>query len=148
MRVMGSQCISTRPVLFPCVAVAIVSPFGVRRALLLPGLLMTGGQLGPPVAPLRFFVESPFGDATQAADQPAVGSARRRRDLAPRRLVHEGHELVGKARHGAADADAAHVRAAADTVDPTALGNVALDDRTPAAELHDALGGAVLVREI
>ena len=54
--------------------------------------------------------------------------------------VHERLELVREARHRAADADAADVRAAAHAVDPAALGHVALDDRAPAAELDQALG--------
>src|SRR4029077_1898307 len=45
-------------------------------------------------------------------------------------------------------ADAADVGPPADAVDPAALRHVALDDRTPAAELHDALGRAVLVGEV
>ena len=68
--------------------------------------------------------------------------------LRARRLVHERHELVGEAGHGAADADAADVGAAADAGHPAALGDVAVDHRTPAAQLHDALGRAVLVGEI
>src|SRR4029079_19527052 len=50
--------------------------------------------------------------------------------------------------HRAADADAADVGTAADTVDPAPFGNVALDDRAPAAELDDALRRAVLLREV
>src|SRR6185369_14057019 len=58
------------------------------------------------------------------------------------------HELVRKARHGAADTDAADVRTAADAADPAALRHVALHHRPPAAELDDALGRAVLVGEL
>ena len=64
------------------------------------------------------------------------------------RLVHERHELVGEAGHGAADADAADVGAAADAGHPAALGDVAVDHRPPAADLHQALGRAVLVGEV
>ena len=67
---------------------------------------------------------------------------------AARRGIHEGHELVGKARHGAADADPAHVGAAADPVHPAALGDVAVDHRTPAADLDLALRGVVVLGEI
>src|SRR5436305_6382244 len=52
------------------------------------------------------------------------------------------HELVGEAGHGAADADPAHVGAAADAVHPTALADVALHHRPPAAHLDDALARA------
>ena len=59
-----------------------------------------------------------------------------------------GHELVGKSGHGAADADAADVRAAADAAHPAALADVALHHRPPAAELHDARLRAEFVGEI
>src|SRR6202011_5721829 len=62
--------------------------------------------------------------------------------------VHEWHELVGEARHGAAYADAADVRATTDTVHPSALGHVALDCRAPTAELHQALWLTVLSGEV
>ena len=71
-----------------------------------------------------------------------------------RSWVHERHVLVGEAGHRAGHADAAHVRAAADAVDPAADRHVALDHRALAAELHEAavvravLGGEVaLLRE-
>src|SRR5262249_5936875 len=50
--------------------------------------------------------------------------------------------------HRAADAHAADVRAAADTVHPTALRYIAIDDRAPAALLHDAFARADLGGEI
>src|SRR5262245_13233167 len=40
------------------------------------------------------------------------------------------------------------VRTAADAVHPSSFGDVALDDGTPAADFHEALGRAVLVREV
>ena len=86
--------------------------------------------------------------ARSMPDRLAVRADDRGRELAAGRLVHERHELVREARHGAADADAADVRAAADAVDPAAFGHVALDHRAPAAELHDALRGVVLGREV
>src|ERR1700682_6164653 len=64
------------------------------------------------------------------------------------RLIHEGHELVGEARHRASDADAADVGATADTGHPAALGNVAVDHRSPAAELDEALWRVVVSREV
>ena len=73
----------------------------------------------------------------------AIKPADSRRDLAPRRFVHKGHELIREPRHGAADANSTHVRAAADAVDPAAFGHVAFDHRSPAAELDDALGRTV-----
>src|SRR6185295_3763284 len=71
-----------------------------------------------------------------------------RREPAAGGLVHERHELVGEAGHRAADADPADVGTAAHAVDPAALGHVALDHRAPAPELDDALGRAVLGREV
>ena len=68
--------------------------------------------------------------------------------MSPRRLVHEGHELVREPWHRAADADAADVRAAADSGHPSPLGDVAINHRAPAAELYQALGLAVFAREI
>lgn len=50
--------------------------------------------------------------------------------------------------HGAGDADAADIGAAADAGHPAALGHVAVDDRPPAADLDQALRRAVLVGEI
>src|SRR6202035_3797205 len=58
------------------------------------------------------------------------------------------HELVGKARHRAADADATHVRTATDCRHPSELRDVAVDERPPTADLHLALGGVVVVGEV
>src|SRR4051812_14367039 len=123
----------------------------VRHVILLPGspgLVISRRQILAAVTPLRFLVHGLRRDAPQAPDHAAVEAARDGRHRGAGRLVHERHELVGEARHGAADADAAHVGAAAHAVDPPPLGHVALDHRTPAAELHDALGRAVLVGEV
>src|SRR6478752_9655422 len=108
---------------------------GVRH---LPGATRPRGELLATVPPLGLLVHRVRGDVAQAADHRAVEAGRGGGELSTRRLVHERHELVGEARHGAADADAAHVRAATDTVDPPALGDVAVHDGTPTAELDDA----------
>jgi len=63
-------------------------------------------------------------------------------------FIHERHELVGESRHGAADANAADVGAAADSSHPAAFGNVAVHDRPPASQLHNALWGSVHFGEI
>src|SRR4051794_33103008 len=107
--------------------------------------MVAGGQLTAAVPPLRLPVDRIVGDGAEATDHPAVHANDRRRQDAAGRLVHEGHELVGEAGHGAGDADAADVGAAADAVHPAALGDVAVDYRAPAADLHQALGRAVLV---
>src|ERR1043165_3655296 len=82
---------------------------------------------------------------TQGAVREALDVRRR---VAPRIRIHERHELVREAGHRAADADAADVRAAADPGHPAALGHVAVDDRAPAADLHQALGRVVVGGEV
>ncbi len=99
------------------------------------------------MAPLRLFVERCRGEVAQCLDHRAVAVRDRRRNLAARRLVHKRHELVGEARHRAADANSADVGAASDAAHPAALGNVALDDRSPAPELDQALGRIVFRRK-
>src|SRR5487761_421907 len=159
--VIGSQAISTMPV---SSAVVIDRPlfsaghfsagFAVRAAqqcrplLMSPGLLEARHELVILLAPLRLFAGRLGGEAPQGADDRSVHAACRGRDPRTRRLVHERHELVRESRHRAGDADAAHVRAAADAVDPAPLGHVALDPRPPAAQLDQALGRAVLGGEV
>src|SRR5215469_9114778 len=137
--VIGSQAISTMPV-----SSAVV----ISSSLLSPGLLEAGQELVTLFAPLGLLVGRLGGEVAQGADHGPVHAAGRGGDPRTRRLVHERHELVRESRHRAGDADAAHVRAAADPVDPAALGHVALDHRAPAAQLDQALGRAVLGREV
>src|SRR5437764_14642424 len=89
---------------------------------------------------VRYRIERVLRVLPQFADRPAIGGDRLGREAGAGRLVHEGglHELVGEAGHGAADADTADVGAAADAVHPAAFADVALDDRSPAAELDNA----------
>src|SRR6266540_2265991 len=117
-------------------------------APLLPRGPVAGGQLGALLPPAGFLVLGLGGDLPQGADDAAVETAGGGRDLGAGGFVHERHELVGEAGHGAADADAADVGAAADTVDPAPLRDVAFDHRAPAAQLDQALGGAVLGGEL
>src|SRR6478735_11352683 len=114
-----------------------------RRRPHLPGASRPGSEFGAGRAPLRFFVDRPTGHVPQAADHRAVESRRGRRDGGARWLVHERHELVREAGHRASDADAADVRAASDAVDPSALGHVALHDRTPTTKFDNAFRRAV-----
>src|SRR5581483_2015025 len=81
-------------------------------------------------------------------DHRAVHAAGGGGNRRARRFVHEWHKFVGESRHRARDADAAHVRAAADAVDPAALGHIALDHRPPAAELDQATRLAVFPGEL
>src|SRR3978361_33231 len=146
MRVIGSHAISTRSVFWPVLCFGAVAV--MARPLSERGGLVAVLELTPLPPPLRFLVDGLGRDVAQFADDHPVGTARGAGDLAAGRGVHERHELVREAGHRAADADAADVGAAPDTVDPAALGDVALDDRAPAPELHQALGGAVLGREL
>src|SRR5258708_35634643 len=98
--------------------------------------------------PLRFLVHRCVGKCAQSSDRLAVNADRGGGDLRSRRLVHERHEFVREARHGAADADAADVWAPANAGHPAAFWHVAIDNRTPAAEFHDALWGTVDFRKI
>src|SRR5689334_14485314 len=128
IRVIGSQAISTswRPpwddVRASCVAVIAQPSFSLVLGERLPGTLRAGDQRWALPPPLGLAVERVRGDGAQPAHRRAVDGHRVGRQLAARRLVHERHELVREAGHRAADADAADVRAAADAVEPAALG--------------------------
>ena len=93
-------------------------------------------ELSAAVPPLGFFVGGVIGDGAQASNHAAIDSRREGRELGAGRLIHEGHELVREAGHGATDADATHVRTATHTIDPSPLRDIALDDRA------EACGGA------
>src|SRR5215475_7400398 len=120
--VIGSQAISTRPVSSLAVVIARASHArGAaacgrwrRRRSVSPGLRVAGQQVVALLAPLRLLVRGLGGETAQGADHGAVQGAGAGRDLGTGRLVHERHELVREPRHGAGDADAADVRAAAD----------------------------------
>src|SRR3954470_15820654 len=98
-----------------------------------PPWVEAAGELGTVVTPLRFLVDGDVGDAAHPPDEGPVWLDDHAGEAATWRLVHERHELVREAGHGAADADAADVGAAADAVHPAALADVALHDRPPAA---------------
>src|SRR6516164_1908114 len=143
IRVMGSQVISVSS----ASSAPVVSPYSSAVIVSSPRLLVAGAEFGALHAPLRFLVRRLGGETAEAAYHRAVHAAGGRRDPCPWRLVHERHELVGEPGHRAGDADAADVGAAADAVDPAPLGHVALDDRSPAAQLDQALRRAVLAGE-
>src|SRR5215472_6448567 len=73
------------------------------------------------------------------AFHPTRGGARVEMAPFPRAARVEWGEAVREPRHGAADADAPRVHAAAQVVDGPARGDVAVDHGTPAADLHEAL---------
>src|SRR3984885_14116529 len=136
--VIGSQAISVSSFLPPAVVVIADSP----------RLLVAGEQFGALGAPLRLLVSRLGGEGPQGAEDRAVHAAGGGGPPRAGRLVHERHELVGEARHRARDADPAHVGATADAVDPAALGHVALDHGSPAAQLDQALGRVVGAGEL
>src|SRR5215475_13981510 len=130
MRVIGSQFISTRP---SVLGSTVLTGFAVAAILLLScsvsSWAVAGGESRPRMPPLRFFVGRMISDAAQRPDHPAVEADGARRERRARRFIHKRHEFVREARHGAGDADAADVRAAADAAHPGALGHVAIHDR-------------------
>src|SRR5258708_23976127 len=115
----------------------------VREDAHLPGAGCSGLEFRAGMPPLWFFVHRATCDVAKVADDRAVHTRCRRGNLPARRFVHERHELVREAGHRASDADAADVRAATDAVDPSPLGDVALDNRAPTAQFHTALRPAV-----
>src|SRR6476661_10899321 len=145
IRVTGSQAISTTSVFDVEVFRGSVMVIVVLPS---PGLLVAGLELAALGPPARFLVQRLGGDAPKPLDGPAVDRAAPSRELRARRLVHERHELVREARHRAPDADAAHVRAAADPVDPAALRHVAVDHRPPAAGRYQTLRRVVIECEV
>src|SRR5271170_7708513 len=60
-------------------------------------------------APLGFAIQGSLREAAQGTHGAAIHDDGGRGQLGAGRLIRERHELVGEARHGAADADAADV---------------------------------------
>src|ERR1700735_4650441 len=81
-------------------------------------------------------------------NRPPVGRHRSGRKQRAGRLVHERHELVRKARHGASDANPADVWTTANSAHPAALADVALHHRSPATKFHYAGGRAIFFGEL
>src|ERR1700687_5534277 len=98
--------------------------------------------------PLRFLIHSGIGERTQSSDGLAVNADAGSGDFRSRRLIHERHELVRKTRHRATDTDASDIRASANTCHPAALWHVAIDNRSPATQFHDALCRTVDLRKV
>src|SRR5437764_9203368 len=106
IRLMGSQFISTMFVGRSSTRSRGSTRVAMSSSLLLPPRPVAGSELGALVAPLGLLVDGVVGDAAQLAYHRAVPlSCYACRELAAGRLVHEGHELVGEAGHGAGDAD-------------------------------------------
>src|SRR6476659_9176606 len=151
MRVIGSQFISTMLAGF-FAAIGFVAdidivgclPWTLGRMTSVARRLVAGRELRTCVAPLGLLIEGRVGERPQRADEPSVRLDEGRRKDRARRLVHEWHELVGKAWHRATNANAANIGTSTHAGHPSPFGDIALDDRAPAAEFDDALGRAVL----
>src|SRR5437763_833628 len=107
IRVIGSQDISTS--FRDSAGASRAGAVTVAMGSLLSGLrvsrgVVSGGQVVAPVAPLRLLVGRGVGVAAQGPDNAAVDRDRIGGNGGAGGLVHEGHELVGEAGHGAADA--------------------------------------------
>src|ERR1700690_3438835 len=89
--------------------------------------------------PLGLFVHGVLRDRAQRPDRFAIRTDAAGRDPRARRLIHERHELVRESGHGAAYANAPDVRTTPNPSHPSALGNVAIDHRTPASDFSNAL---------
>src|SRR5450631_1942992 len=87
---------------------------GASRSVSICSRTIASGQLPPRMAPLRFFVHRSVGDAAHGADKTAIGANDAGGKLGSRWFVHERHELIREPRHGATDADATNIGAAAD----------------------------------
>src|ERR1700719_2986917 len=75
---------------------------------------IAGRQFPTFVPPGRFFVDGFVRYLAQSAQGPTPELNYVRRKLRAGWFIHKRHKLVREARHGAADADATNVRAAAD----------------------------------
>src|SRR4051794_26513568 len=98
--------------------------------------------------PFRFLVYGCICKASQGSQQTTPDRHDLSRESRSRRCIHERHELIREARHGAADADPPDIRATSDSIHPTALGYVAVYHGSPAPDLYQALGRAVFVGEV
>src|SRR6202023_2582580 len=96
-----------------------------------PGRLVAGFERAALLAPLGLGIGLLHRDIAQRPNDRAIGQTCGPRNQRTRRRVHERHELVREAGHGAPDADTTHIRATTHTIDPAPLGHVALHYRTP-----------------
>src|ERR1700722_20331635 len=98
--------------------------------------------------PLWLFIHGVIRKVAKRANRFAVKTDRRGRHSGAGRLIHERHKLVRKSRHSATDANPTHVRATANSRHPAPLGYIAIHNRPPTAQFHDAFERTVLCREI
>src|SRR5438132_6066358 len=110
MRVIGSQFISTRFRFLVGTSFTGAVVVLIRSLLSVGSGVIAGGEFGARMPPFRFLVHSRLGKGAKRTNGPPVGTDHPGRNPGARWFIHERHELVGKARHGAADADTAHIR--------------------------------------
>src|ERR1700680_18607 len=149
MRVMGSQFISTkfrRLLELSTPGCSVVAMEFFLSSVSMRSIACRESRTG--MAPFRFFVYGRIRDSAEGADHPAVTTNNSCGKAGAWGFVHEGHELVGKARHRAAYADSADIRAAADASHPTAFRDVTINHWPPAAHFHQAFGRSVFLGEI
>src|SRR3954464_3952247 len=117
IRVMGSHDISTSRRSRPAVSRAFWVMVAIRHPFLLGigARLVAGLKPWSRMPPLRLFVDGAVSETAKRTNRLPVHRDHIRGDLGARRLVHERHELVGEAGHGAADANAADVGTASDS---------------------------------
>src|SRR5262249_12223180 len=112
------------------------------------GGMIAGCDFGARVPPFWLGVDGVIRDAAQFADNAAIKSAREAGNRRAGRRIHKGHKFVREARHRAANANAADIRATAKAVHPSTLGDVAIHNRPPAADFDETFGGAVFPGEV
>src|SRR5271156_475230 len=95
--------------------------------------------------PAWLLVERRLGKTPECVNGAAISHNGGGREQRSGRLGHEGHKLIRKTGHSAADTDAAYIGAAADSRHPSAFSYVALNHRTPASQFHDASDVTVLI---
>src|ERR1700726_4636773 len=100
------------------------------------------------MTPLRFFINSGVRNRTQFAQHAAPQTNDLGGERGTRRRVHERHELVREPRHRAADANPTDIRATANAGHPAAFRHVAVHNRSPASDFHQAFRRTVFAREI
>src|SRR5579864_5468795 len=105
-------------------------------------------KLSPRMPPLGLLVNGGLSNAAERPNCAAISSNRRTGYFRAWRLIHKRHKFVGKPRHGAADADAAHIRATPDSGHPSSLWNIAVHHRAPASQFHDALRRSIHFGEV
>src|SRR5271156_3133672 len=134
IRVIGSQFMSTsflEPVGVLFDGIVVVPIFSLLFRLVRPGSIASS-QLRTWMTPLRFFVYRSVCKCPQRSNRLAIHSVCCSRNLCSRGFVNERHDFVREAWHGAANADAADVRAPANACHPPALRHVAVDHWPPA----------------